>query len=226
MTLHIYPELEQGSQPWLDARCGLLTASQIGKLITPKTIKLASNDTARDLTMQIVAERITGRTEFVYVNADMERGNLDEPICRDAYSEQFAPVEQVGFLTNEIGGYTVGFSPDGLVLSDGLIEIKSRKAKKQITTFLEGSVPLENMAQIQCGLLISGRKWCDYLSWSGGLPMYRHRVLPDIRWFDTITQAVMRFEEDAAQIVEHFENSTFGLPATKYIDHYLEMEIK
>ena len=162
----------------------------------------------------------------------MERGNLDEPICRDAYAElfgnaeQFGPVEQVGFMTNQIAGYTVGFSPDGLVGDDGIIEIKSRKAKKQIATFLADEVPLENMAQIQCGLMISGRDWCDYLSWSGGLPMYRKRVEPDPRWFAVITLAVDQFEEAAAQMISDYERATAGLPATQYIDHFAILEIQ
>jgi len=50
-------------------------------------------------------------------------------------------------------------------------------------------VPVENMAQIQCGLLVSGRDWCDYLSYSGGMPLYRIRVEPDKRWFKAIASA-------------------------------------
>ena len=68
----------------------------------------------------------------------------------------------------------------------GLIEVKSRKAKKQIATFLEDAVPLENLAQIHFGLMVSGREWCDYLSWSGGLPMFVKRVFPDPRWVEAI----------------------------------------
>ena len=38
-----YCDLEQGSQAWIDARCGLLTASDLKKLVTP-TLKIANND--------------------------------------------------------------------------------------------------------------------------------------------------------------------------------------
>ena len=226
MSLQIFNNLEQGSGDWLQARCGILTASVIGQLITAKTIKAAANPDSRNLTMQLVAERITSRTEFIKATADMERGHLDEPIARDAYIEQFAAVTQVGFMTNEIGGYKVGFSPDGLVSSTGLIEIKSRKAKKQITTFLDDAVPLENLAQIHCGLMISGRAWCDYISWSGGLPMFVKRVFPDPRWVEAITEAVTQFEQSAAEMVARFEAATYGLAATEYIDHFAEMDIQ
>jgi hypothetical protein len=46
------------------------------------------------------------------------------------------------------------------------------------------------MAQLQCGLLVSGRKWIDYVSYCGGMPLYVKRVEPDERWFDAIVEAV------------------------------------
>ena len=48
--LTVYHELEQGTDEWLAARCGILTASTIGQLITPKTVKVASNEVSRGLT--------------------------------------------------------------------------------------------------------------------------------------------------------------------------------
>ena len=56
-------------------------------------------------------------------------------------------------------GWKLGYSPDGLVGDDGLIEVKSRRAKKQLQTILSGQVPAENMPQLQAGLLVSGRSW-------------------------------------------------------------------
>ena len=61
MTLHIYKDMEQGTDEWLEARAGILTASTIGTLITAKTVKPASNDYSRSLTLTLAAERITGR---------------------------------------------------------------------------------------------------------------------------------------------------------------------
>lgn len=215
MTLTIHNDIEQGTDEWHDLRRGIVTASTVGQLITPRTIKVAANDTSRALTMQLVAERITGHTDPVFVSADMERGNWDEPIARDLYSETWAPVTEVGFMVRDEGTWRLGYSPDGLVGDDGSIEVKSRRPKKHLATILTDEVPIENMAQIQAGLFVSGRDWCDYISYSGGMPMWRKRVTPDARWFNAIEIAVENFEETAAQIVADYQAATDGLPMTE-----------
>jgi predicted phage-related endonuclease len=122
-------------------------------------------------------------------------------------------------------GFRLGYSPDGLVGDDGLIEIKSRRQKKHLATMLADEVPLENMAQIQCGLLVSGRAWCDYVSYCGGMPLYVKRVLPDKKWHDAILEAVKTFEETVAQMIDNFELAAAGRPLTDRIDHYAEMDL-
>ena len=220
--LTVFNDLEQGTDEWLAARCGIITASVVGQLITPKTVRPATNDYSRALTMTLAAERITGHVEPIHPNADMERGTLDEPYARDLYSDHYAPAVEVGFMVRDFG-YKIGYSPDGLVGDDGLIEIKSRRQKKHLATILADEVPLENMAQIQCGLLVSGREWLDYVSYSGGMPLYVKRVLPDLRWLSAIHEAVEAFEESAAQMVKNYGINTAGRPATKRINHYEEM---
>ena len=174
----------------------------------------ASNDVSRGLTMLLVAERITGWTEDMFVSDDMLRGQLDEPKARDKYSEHYAPVTEVGFMTYEDSGIKLGFSPDGLVGEDGLIEIKSRRPKKQVSTVISGHPPAENMPQIQCGLLVSGRKWLDYISFAGGMPMWVHRVYPDQRWFDAIIAAGRAFESNAAEMITIYQDEIAGFPST------------
>ena len=178
-------------------------------------IEAASNDTSRGLTLSLVAERITGWTEPTYINDDMQRGVDDEPIARDKYAEHYAPVEQVGLMVRDFGGFRLGYSPDGLVGDDGLIEIKSRRQKGQLATVLAGHPPIENMAQLQAGLLVSGRKWLDYISWSGGMPMWVKRVYPDRKWFDAITAAVRAFEDNAAEMMRIYAESVVGLHETE-----------
>lgn len=225
MSLKIYEDLEQGSDEWLAARCGLVTASTVGQLITPKTIKPAVNDYSRGLTAMLVAERITGHVEPMQVSGPMLRGQLDEPFARDAYSEHHAPATEVGFMVKDFGKYKIGYSPDGLVGSEGLIEIKSRAQKKHLQTILADEVPMENMAQIQTGLLVSGRLWCDYVSFCSGMPLWTERVEPDERWFDAITDAVLTFEANAAEMIATYTAATKNLPSTERLDHFAEMEL-
>lgn len=215
MTLTTYAELEQGSQSWLDARCGLLTASTIGKLITTTTLKVADNETSRGLTMTLAAERITGHVDYVHPTFDMQRGTDDEPFARDIYREHFAPVEEIGFMVRDFGSYRIGYSPDGLVGDEGLIEIKSRRPKEHLKTVLKGLPPLENMAQLHAGLLVSGRKWIDYVSYSAGLPLWVTRVYPDPRWVDAIHAAAEQFDINVTNIVGNFTIATVNLPPTE-----------
>jgi hypothetical protein len=226
MTLTIHGDVAQGTDEWHALRRGIVTASTVGQLITAKTIKPAANDTARALTMHLVAERITGYTEPTFVSADMERGNFDEPYARDLYSEHYAPAKEVGFMTNVFGGHLIGYSPDGVVGQDGLIEIKSRRQKKQLATVLADEVPIENQAQVQCGLLVTGRDWLDFVSFSGGMQLYTKRVYPDPRWHAAILDAVAAFEENAAAMISRYEGRMAGAPATERIDYMLAGEIR
>lgn len=227
MTLTTHNHLEQGSPEWLQLRCGMLTASQIGQLITPKTIKPANNDISRGLTTQLVAERITGRTEVVFETNDMLRGHLDEPIAKQHYSEHHnSTITDVGFIVLDMPDGQLGYSPDGLVGDDGLIEVKSRRPKKHIQTILADEVPLENLAQCMAGLFVSGRDWIDYVSWCGGLPMFVKRVTPDTRWFDTITEVIETFEQNATTMTSDYRTATHGLPQTQHIDHFADVELK
>lgn len=225
MTLHVYDDLVQGTDEWLAARRGIVTASVVGQLITPTTIKPANNDKSRALTTLLVAERITGWTDPVYVSDDMMRGTLDEPIARATYAQHYAPVHEVGFMTRDDFDVTIGYSPDGLVGDKGLIEIKSRRAKKQLDTILSNQVPAENMAQIQCGLYVSGREWCDYVSYCGGMPLYVKRVEWDEQWQRAIVAAVQTFEDTAAEMVANYTTAIAGRPDTERNDHFQEASI-
>lgn len=271
LSLQVFNDIEQGSDEWFAARCGIVTASVVGQLVSSrqpsaievdcpecgasaadpctgkrspgplKTLHSAraavargmerviaadlNNDTARGLIAHLAAERITGYVEPTPTSRDMERGNLDEPYAREVYSERYAPVTELGFMVGEFDGCRIGYSPDGLVGDDGLIEIKSRKQKIQLKAFLNDEVPLENMAQIQTGLLVSGREWLDYVSYNGGMPPYVKRVYPDRKWHDAIIAAVETAEEAITEMIDTYLKRTAGNPPTERIDHYLEMDI-
>lgn len=225
MTLKTFTDLVQGTDEWLAVRRGIMTASAVGQLITPKTVKPAANDYSRALTMTLAAERITGWTDPIYVSDDMLRGTLEEPIARDLYSRTYAPVTEVGFMIRDDWGFPFGYSPDGLVGDDGLIEVKSRRPKKHLATILADDVPIENMAQIQAGLLVSGRQWCDYLSYCAGMPMWPKRVYPDPRWADAIVEAVAIFERNVEDMVAAYTAAVAGLPTTERIDHFQEASL-
>lgn len=185
----------------------------------------SNSETSHGLTMTLAAERITGHVEPVQPSRAMERGTMDEPYARDAYSEHHAPATELGFMVRQFDGFKIGFSPDGLVGEDGLIEIKSRAQKTQLKTVLANEVPAENIAQIQCGLLVSGRAWCDYVSYSGGMKLWTKRVYPDPDWHAAIIAAVAHFEKTAGDMVSNYLDATAEMPMTDRIDHFAELEL-
>ena len=223
MTLTIYDQLEQGTDEWLEARRGIVTASTVGKLLTG-TGKVANNDTSRALIETLALERITGRVEYVHPTRDMQRGTILEPFARDLYAQHYGEVQEVGFVRLDGNGHSLGYSPDGLVGDDGLLEIKSRTPRVQARTILDNRVPAANTAQLQAGLLVTGRAWIDYCSYSPGLPLYIKRVTPDLDWFAAISEAVKQAESSVRALVETFRDATKGMTQTDYFDPFYEGE--
>lgn len=195
MTIKYHPDLIQGSDEWLSARIGLLTASEMKHIITPETNKPASNDKEKSHVYEILSQRITGYVEPHYVGDDMLRGIADEVEARILYEKHFSPVTECGFITNNKWGFTIGYSPDGLVGEDGAIECKSRRQKFQIESILSGEIPTEYSLQIQTGLLVSEREWIDFVSYSAGLPMMTRRIYPREDVQKVIVEAATIFYE-------------------------------
>jgi hypothetical protein len=185
----------------------------------PPVYGLADNDTSRGLLDLLAAERITGHIEDTYTSRDMERGVFAEPFARDLYAEHTErPVEECGFMVREFDGFKIGYSPDGLVGHDGLIEIKAPRQKRELRTILNGEVPAEHIPQLQCGLLVSGRSWIDFVSYCGGMPLWVQRVTPDPAWQAAIVAAAERAERTIAETVATFRTATVGLPVAERID--------
>lgn len=192
----------------------------------PPVYRPADNDTSRAITATLVGERIAGFTEESSFTRDMERGVLMEPFAREEYAKHHAPVVEVGFMRLEESWGTLGYSPDGLVGDDGLIEIKAPRTKGHLLAILAGEVPAHNIAQCQAGLLVSGRSWLDFVSYVGGMPLFVKRVTPDPAWHEAIVAACIAFETNAAAIVAAYTTATTGLPVTERVDpNVLELRL-
>jgi predicted phage-related endonuclease len=219
--IRYHRDLIQGSEAWLAARCGLLTASEICRILTPK-LKIADNDKSRAHLSELVAQRITGYVEPHYIGDDMLRGQMDEIEARTLYAERYAPVEECGFVTNDEWGFTVGCSPDGLVGSEGMIECKSRRQRFQVETIISRRMPDDYLLQVQTALLVTGRAWCDFVSYSGGLPMVTIRVEPDDQVQAAIIEAATAFEETADTMLASYAGSLASglrlIPTTRRVE--------
>lgn len=210
MTITIHDDLIQGSEEWHAARCGLLTASEVKLVLTP-TLKVANNEKTRAHVWELAAQRITEYVEPTYIGDAMLRGHEDEILARALYAEKYNPVRETGFVTNDGFGFTLGCSPDGLVSDDGMIECKSRIQKYQVQTIVEeyraGGIPDDFILQVQAGMLICERKWCDFISYSGGLPMAVVRVEADPEIQDAILTAATGFEERIAEAITDYRKA-------------------
>jgi hypothetical protein len=202
-----YRDLEQGSDAWLEARRGMLTASEMKLILTP-TLKQAANKEERVHLCELAAQRITKFVEPHYVSEDMLRGQIEEDEARREYATHYASVERVGFIVNRRWGFPIGCSPDGLVGLDGGIEVKSRRQKFQFQTLTEhvpnGTIPEEYVLQLQTCLLVAERQWWDFISYCGGLPMAVIRVWPDDAIQTAIVEAAAAAEERIAARVAKY----------------------
>lgn len=198
-------------------------ARAIKAALLPPIYSVASNDTSQALTSTLVAERITGVVEETPIGSDMWRGIEHEPYARDIYSGHYQQAVECGFMRLDGDGWTLGYSPDGLVADDGLVEIKCPRAKGHLNTILADEVPQRYMAQLQAGLLVSGRKWIDFVSFNAGMPLFVKRVLPDSAWFEAITAAAIQFEKTAAEMGAAYTQATTDMPATERLPQYGEI---
>ena len=193
MKRTFYNELEQGTTEWLQARAGIVTASTMRNLVTASG-KPADNDTSRGFIRTLATERIIGVPEYTHPTRPMMRGTMLEPYARDLYAEHYAPVEEVGFIRLDTERYALGFSPDGLVAHDGLVEFKAPGPKEHLRTILADEVPAVYKWQVQVGLFVTGRSWIDFCSYCPGMQFYRKRVHPDKEAFEVIESAVTNAE--------------------------------
>lgn len=160
--MKIIYDVEQGTDEWLQMRLGKLTASKFADVLS-KGRGSAPSKTRESYMHQLAAEILTGEPQDSFSNKAMEWGNECEPAARAAYElKHDIDVEQCAFI--ELDKW-VGVSPDGLVGDNGLLEIKCPNTTTQIKRFLSGDFPKEHMAQVQGQLWVSGREWCDFVSY-------------------------------------------------------------
>ena len=204
--LTVYPDMIQGDDEWIAARCGLLTASEMHNLVTPATLKIAANDKVRAHVYEIAAQRLTRHVEPHYISDDMLRGQEDELYAVMAYEGAFGLTDACGLMVRDFGDVRIGYSPDRVVGQNGLLECKSRRQRFQVQTIAAGVVPPEHVIQCQTGLLVSGREWIDFVSYSNGMPLavIRAEPVPEIQ--DAILAAARAFEAQVQEVMAKYQH--------------------
>ncbi|HBO1698975.1 TPA: YqaJ viral recombinase family protein [Pseudomonas aeruginosa] len=197
--------MEQRSDEWFSARLGKVTASKV-KDVMAKGRGGAPSATRQNYMMQLLCERLTGKREEGFTSAAMQRGTELEPIARSAYEFN------AGVMTVETGliehHRITGFaaSPDGVVGTDGLLEIKCPNTAQHIAIIQSGAHDTTYEWQMLAQMACSGREWVDFVSFDDRLPeelqyvCFRyHRDEARIREMEA---EVMAFLEELAEL-EH-----------------------
>ena len=199
---------DQGTQEWLMERCGKVTASRMADVMA--TIKTGEAASRANYRAELVAQRLTGQLEAGFTNAAMQWGTEQEPFARASYEIMRGVfVEEVGFVPHpQI--MMAGASPDGLVGSDGMVEIKCPNTATHIAFLLDGKIPQKYQLQMAWQMACCGRQWVDYASFDPRMPEYLR--LKVVRYAATeagipaIEAAVRQFIAEVDSTVAALEN--------------------
>lgn len=196
--------MEQRTDEWFAARLGKATASSFHKILATLKSGAESAD-RRNYRVQLVLERLTGQRQESFSNAAMQWGTEHEEFARLAYvmeTENF--VEETGFVDHIT--LMAGCSPDGLVGDDGLVEIKCPTSATHKDTLISGAMPSEYIPQVQGQLWITGREWCDFVSYDPrfpeGLQLFIQRIQRDETYIKKLENEVSRFLDEVSNEVE------------------------
>jgi len=179
----------QRSSEWYEARRGIPTASNFNKIVTSNG---SPSKQAEGYLYQLVAERLAGVREEAYVSPAMLEGIAREAESRRVYAMlREVEVEEVGFCIDDSGRY--GCSPDGLIGEDGVLELKNPQGKAAVEYLVSGTLPTAYIQQVQGQLLVTGREWCDFVSYYPGLPTLIVRVERDEGFISKLRDALEAF---------------------------------
>jgi len=195
-------DVQQNSPEWFFARLGIPTASNFDKIVDTKG--QPSKQKTKYMN-KLAGEKVSGLQEETYTNGIMQRGIEMEDEARKLYELQAdKEVKQVGLCVSE-GNIIYGASPDGLIGSDGLLEIKCPLIATHVSYLLENKLPTDYYQQTQGQLLVTGRKWVDFMSYYPGIKPFIVRVKPDKAFQEALKRELTIFCAELAQVVERIK---------------------
>lgn len=199
--MKIYKDIIQGTEEWHELRKGKVTGSVCAVILVGEETELAKG--AKTLAYKKASELVTNYSEEFQGNKHTERGNDLEPLAIKAYEEEtYNSVERVAFI--ELNDF-VGCSPDGLIEMDGMIEVKCPSDPKYLEYLDNIYCPKAHYAQIQFGLFVTGRKWCDYVVYNpsfGDKPIHVTRIEANEGVIELFGKKVKLFEAEVKRLME------------------------
>ena len=193
MTRVIY--CEQGSPEWHQARCGIISASNMKSLFTSRGEKTASGVRETYLN-QVIAERLLQKPLDTFLSYDMERGTLLEAQARANFEMYLdVTVQEVGFHMHD--DYDIGCSPDGLFADTG-VEIKCPKANTHVRYMRSKKLPSEYIQQVQGTIYVMNLERYYFMSYHPDLKPIIIEVKRDNELIDKAAEILIA----AAKIVK------------------------
>ena len=189
--------MDQRSVEWIEARLGHATGSRASDMLAGK-----DTQARKGYITQLVTERLTGMSQDFYTNADMQRGIEVEPVARAAYQASHELVDEVGFIKHPTILW-FGASPDGLVGSDGLVEIKCPRSTTHLEYIQAKKPPQKYVPQMLAQLSCTGRKWVDFVSFDNRFP--EHLQLFVVR-FQPSAEELEKFESKVKEFLSEVNN--------------------
>lgn len=167
----------QGTEPWYAARRGLVTASEIDKLITPKW-KVRTGDGPEKYLFQKLAEKSVGWTPDSFQSRAMDAGNIAEKVALPWFNFTYnSNARAVGFCLGD--DLKTGCSPDGLIGEHSGLELKHPIHPTHLQYLSDGVVPDDYVGQVQFSMYVTGRKEWEFVSWSKVFDALRIQVKID-----------------------------------------------
>jgi putative phage-type endonuclease len=181
--------IEQGTQEWLELRKGKVTASRVADILA-KTKTGVSASRANYL-MELAIQRVTGVIEESYTNTAMQWGKDNEGTARALYEAKADVfVDQVPFIDHPtVEGF--GCSPDGLVGTDGLVEIKCPNSTTHWEYFKKNVPPQKYVIQMQAQMACTNTQWCDFVSYDPRMPERSQLLIVRVARDDSFINDVM-----------------------------------
>lgn len=187
---------EQRSPEWFTVRAGVPTASNFDKLLTSTGTPSTQR---KKYLFQLVGEKLGADPEESYSNSWMKRGIELEPQAREMYARDVSPVEQVGFCLHDEG---YGCSPDFLVNSDGMGQIKCPSLAVHVEYLINQKLPTDYFQQVQGELLVTGRKYNDFISYYPGLKPLVVRCYRDELFISRLRSELLKFIQELNELTE------------------------
>jgi hypothetical protein len=176
MSIVYHYDIEQNSEAWLKMKRGVLSASNICKVLTPARLEISKTT---GYLYEFCRQRVDDMPYGDFSTRHTDRGHIEESLALQVYEAKFGGLKRCGFVENTKHGFKIGCSPDALVGDEGGVQVKSFTPNVQFGNIIEDKIENCHALQVQMELFVTERQWWDVIYQSSGTHQVVTRVYPD-----------------------------------------------